>query len=142
MAQARRFPYVEIDPSVGSASALPYVPIQLALGQTAVTVSALIDSGSTLNVLPYSVGLQLGAIWEHQSIRVALTGNLAKSEARAILVSATVDPFSPVRLAFAWTRNDNVPIILGQTNFFAEFDVCFFRSQSAFEIKPRPASRA
>ena len=116
---------------------MPYVPIKLVLGTIAVSVSALVDSGSTLNVLPYNVGIQLGAIWERQTIPVHLTGNLARSEARAILVNATVGQFAPVRLAFAWTRNDQVPVILGQINFFAEFDVCFFRSQSAFEIKPK-----
>ncbi len=26
---------------------------------------------------------------------------------------------------------------LGQANFFMEFDICFFRSQLEFEIKPR-----
>jgi len=136
MEKAQRFPYVEIDPSLGHASALPYVPIELELGQV-VSVSALLDSGSTLSVLPYKVGLQLGAIWERQTIPVHLTGNLAHFEARAILVNATVGRYAPVRLAFAWTRNDQVPVILGQINFFTEFDVCFFRSQSAFEIKPK-----
>ena len=28
-------------------------------------------------------------------------------------------------------------MILGQVNFFMEFDVCFFRSQAAFEINPK-----
>jgi len=77
----------------------------------------------------------LGAVWEQQSISVQLAGNLADFEAKAILVTATIGQFAPVRLAFAWTRNNQVPVILGQVNFFMEFDVCFFRSQSAFEIK-------
>jgi hypothetical protein len=28
-------------------------------------------------------------------------------------------------------------LILGQTNFFMEFDVCFFRSQLIFQIHPK-----
>jgi hypothetical protein len=137
MADAQRFPYVEIDPSLGAASALPYVPITLELNGNVANVSALVDSGAALSVLPYDVGSQLGAVWEQQTIPVQLSGNLAKSDARAILVTATLGRFSPVRLAFAWTRNNHVPVILGQVNFFMEFDVCFFRSQSAFEIKPK-----
>jgi len=38
---------------------------------------------------------------------------------------------------FAWTRAENVPLILGQVNFFMEFDVCFYRSQLAFNLSPR-----
>lgn len=60
----QRFPFVEIDPMLGSASALPYAPITLQPGDRKVQISGLIDSGSTLNVLPFDVGLQLGAVWE------------------------------------------------------------------------------
>ena len=31
----------------------------------------------------------------------------------------------------------NAPLILGQANFFLEFDVCFYRSKLEFEIKPK-----
>ena len=137
MPDAQRFPYVEIDPSLGAASALPYAPITLELDGNVANVSALVDSGAALSVLPFDVGVQLGAVWDQQTIPIQLTGNLADADARAILVTATVGQFAPVRLAFAWTRNSQVPVILGQVNFFMEFDVCFFRSQSAFEIKPK-----
>lgn len=140
MPKAQRFPYVEINPSLGSASALPYVPLRLQYQQNAVSVSALVDSGAALNVLPYNVGLQLGMVWEQQTIPVQLTGNLAESDARAIIVTGTVGQFAPVRLAFAWTRNIRVPVIVGQVNFFMEFDVCFFRSRSVFEIKPQESN--
>jgi hypothetical protein len=136
MSDAKRFPYLEIDPSLGVASALPYVPMTLEHGGNLASVSALVDSGAALNVMPYDVGIQLGAVWEQQTIQVELAGNLSDADARAILVSATIAHFAPVRLAFAWTRNNNVPLIVGQVNFFMEFDVCFFRSQSAFEIRP------
>ena len=63
----QRFPYVEVDPILGAASSLPYAPITLQLGDRKVQVSGLIDSGSTLNVLPFDVGLQLSAVWEDQS---------------------------------------------------------------------------
>jgi hypothetical protein len=45
-----------------------------------------------------------------------------------------------MRLAFAWVKNNQVPLILGQTNFFLEFDICFYRSQLEFEIQPRSSS--
>lgn len=137
MSKPQRFPYVEIDSSLGAASALPYAPITLELDGNVANVPALVDSGAALSVLPFDVGVQLGAVWERQTIPVQLAGNLAESDARAILVMATIGQFAPVRLAFAWTRNNQVPVILGQVNFFMEFDVCFFHSRSAFEIKPK-----
>jgi hypothetical protein len=56
MADAQRFPYVEIDPSLGAASALPYVPITFERNGNVANVSALVDSGAALSVLPYDVG--------------------------------------------------------------------------------------
>jgi hypothetical protein len=132
---AHRFPYVQVDPSLGAASALPYMPITLIHGQQEIGASALVDSGAALNVLPFNLGVQLGAEWEQQTVPVALSGNLAASEARALLLTAQVADFDPVRLAFAWSRSNNVPVILGQVNFFMELDVCFFRAQSLFEIR-------
>lgn len=96
----------------------------------------LIDSGATVNVLPYSLGVALGGVWESQTTRVTLAGNLAVQEARAILVQARVGDLAAVTLVFAWTRADNVPLLLGQVNFFEEFDVCFHRSRRQFEIEP------
>jgi hypothetical protein len=38
---------------------------------------------------------------------------------------------------FAWVKRPKTPLILGQTNFFLEFDVCFYRSKMEFEVKPK-----
>jgi hypothetical protein len=48
-----------------------------------------------------------------------------------------LDRFPPVRLAFAWAQSNAVPVLLGQVNFFMEFDVCLFRSAGHFEVKPK-----
>jgi hypothetical protein len=48
-----------------------------------------------------------------------------------------VGGFPAVRLAFAWAQTDAVPVALGQVNFFMEFDVCFYRSRSSFEVRPK-----
>jgi hypothetical protein len=137
MSQSVRFPYIDIEPARPGASRLPYIPLTLTNGQVAVTLTGLLDTGATVNVLPYAVGLQLGLIWERQATSVRLTGNLAQAPARAVVLSATIAPFPSIRLAFAWTQLDAVPIILGQVNFFLEFDVCFFRAQSIVEIRPK-----
>jgi hypothetical protein len=137
MTQSIRFPYIDIDPAHPGTSRLPYVPITLTSGQTHVTVSGLLDTGATVNVLPYPVGLQLGLVWAQQTTPIKLTGNLTQAPARAVVISATIASLPPVRLAFAWTQLTTVPLLLGQVNFFLEFDVCFFRAQSTFEIQPK-----
>jgi hypothetical protein len=101
-----------------------------------VEVSGLLDTGAAVNVLPYASGVALGFDWDRQTTSVRLGRNLAAVEARAVTVSAIVGSFAPVRLVFAWTHADDVPIRLGQVNFFAEFDVCFFRSRGIFELRP------
>ena len=98
---------------------------------------ALLDTGATVNVLPYEIGLQLGAVWEEQIVPIQLSGNLARMEARGLVLSATVAEFPSVLLAFAWTESREAPLILGHMNFFAEFDVCFYRGDFAFELRPR-----
>lgn len=138
MSEAERFSFSEVDNTLGIASRLPYLPLTLSHGDRSISVSGLLDTGATVNVLPYDIGLQLGAIWEQQTTPVRLTGNLGELEAQVLIVPATVGQFASIRLAFAWTRSNMTPLILGQVNFFLEFDVCFFRSQSVFEIKPRP----
>jgi hypothetical protein len=112
------------------------LPLVLA-GQQNVSVLALVDSGATVNVLPYSIGEQLGFVWDIQTVRFALGGNLASVEARAVGVSAVVGGFSPVRLAFAWAKTDAAPVLLGQMNFFLEFDICFYRDRALFEVRPK-----
>jgi hypothetical protein len=135
---AERFAFVERDTSLGSASLAPVLPLTL-LGTNSISVSGLLDTGATVNVLPYAVGEQLGAVWNELQTRVTLSGNLADCEARALVVTAVVGKFPAVRLAFAWAKTDLVPVLLGQVNFFMEFDVCFFRSRSVFEIRPKEA---
>jgi len=63
-----------------------------------------------------------------------LSGNLANQEARGVILIGIIEAFQAVQLVFAWTRNDDVPLILGQVNFFMTFDVCFFRTDALFEI--------
>jgi hypothetical protein len=112
MTTPARFAYADTAASRAEGSLLAYLPITLRHGIHVVTVPRLLDTGSTVNVLPYPVGLQLGLLWEQQPTQVHLTGSLARLPARGVIVS-------------------------GQVNVFMEFDVCFFRSQAAFEVNPK-----
>jgi hypothetical protein len=137
MLNSQRFPFIERIDSLGRSSVMPYLPITLSNNSNSVEVMALLDTGASVNVLPYQIGLQLGAIWEQQTVPIQLSGNLAHSEARGLVLSGTLAEFSTILLAFAWTRSTDVPVILGHLNFFSEFNVCFFRHELAFEVYPR-----
>jgi len=136
MLNGQRFPFIERMNSLGLSSVMPYLPITLVNGSCTVEVMALVDTGASVNVLPYEIGVQLGAVWEEQTVPIQLSGNLADHEARGLVVSGIVVPFSPVLLAFAWTQSRDAPVILRHTNFLAEFNVCFYRHELAFEVCP------
>jgi len=137
MLDSKRFPFIERTNSLGLSSTMPYLPITLTHQNRSVEAMALLDTGASVNVLPYEVGLQLGAVWEKQTVPIQLSGNLAQMEARGLVLSAIVAEFFPVLLAFAWTASRESPLLLGHMNFFAEFDVCFYRTDLAFELRPR-----
>lgn len=132
-----RFRYSTTDSSQNEFDNLPRVPLVLRREGQTVEAIGLVDSGATINVMPYELGLQLGGVWYDSSAIIQLAGNLSTQPAMPFFAMAQVGDSAPIRLAFAWTRSPDALLILGQTNFFMEFDVCFYRSKMEFEIKPK-----
>ncbi|MFO7539246.1 MAG: hypothetical protein R6X32_14490 [Chloroflexota bacterium] len=130
-----RFDYVAVNQALAAGSYMPIVPLTVRLDNKSITTTGLLDTGATVNVLPYEIGEALGAVWSEQQSSLHLSGNLANWKAKALLVQAQLAHFDEVQLAFAWTQSRNVPMILGQVNFFMAFDVCFYRAELAFDIK-------
>ena len=120
-----RFAYADPAASRGAGNLLAYLPITWRHETHVLAVVGWRDTGSTVNVLPDPLGLELGLLWEHQTTRVHLTGSLARLPARGVIVSGQVASFLLVELALAWTQATDVPMILGQVNVFMEFDVGF-----------------
>lgn len=131
-----RFKYSVAHPSQDEFDSLPRLPLTLRNGSREVSVVGLVDSGATVNVLPYEIGLQLGVLWEDRKATLRLAGSLGDFPAQALFAMATVGDYAPIRLALAWSRRTDIPLLLGQTNFFAHFEVCFFRPLLEFEVKP------
>jgi hypothetical protein len=129
-----RFPFLPGTGGRGESVLMPVLPLTLHLETRRIEAHALVDTGSALNVLPWTIGLKLGASWEQLDTPIKLTGSLGATEARALIVEASITGLPVVRLAFAWTKSDAVPILLGQVNFFMEFDVCFFRKTGVFDV--------
>lgn len=136
MLDGHRLLFTERTDSFGRSSILPYLPLTLTNGKRSIEVMALLDTGASVSVLPYEIGLRLGAIWENQTVQIPLSGNLAHGESRGLVLTGKVAHFTPILLAFAWTQATDVPVILGHMNFFAEFNVCFYRHELAFEVCP------
>lgn len=131
-----RFLYVSADNL--PTSLMPRLPLTLIMGTRSIETVGLLDSGAAVNVLPYRAGLALGAVWEEQTAVVPLVGSLGQVEARALVVMAShpqITANNPVRLVFAWTQAETAPVIFGQMNFFLEFEVCFYRAQTMFDVR-------
>lgn len=111
---------------------MPDLPIVLRHQSRSMSGVGLVDSGASISVLPYSLGIQLGFDWSTQKAHITLSGNLAQVDARGIVVEAVVGQLPPVRLALAWAKSDHVRFLLGQFNFFEAFDVSFFRTRRIF----------
>jgi hypothetical protein len=112
------------------------MPVTLMSDREIVSTEALVDTGADINILPYQIGIQLGFDWTQQRRLTAVSGNLGQYEAKGIMLAMRVDSFDAVRMAFAWIQNDMSPIVLGQVNFFQEFNVCFFNKENYFEVQP------
>lgn len=140
MLNSQRFSFIERTDSEGVSIKMPYLPITLSYREKSLETIALLDTGASVNVLPYELGLQLGAVWEDQSMAIQLSGNLAQAEARGLVLTGKASNLPSVLLAFAWTQSQNVPLILGHMNFFMEFDVCFYRADSVFDLRLRSTS--
>lgn len=129
--------YSTTAPDQDEFDSLPRVPIILAVGDRSLVLHGLVDSGATVSVLPYRAGLELGLTWDDSRAKVRLAGNLGSGLGIPVAMLGTVGEFKPARLVFVWVPNENIPLILGQTNFFLEFEVHFYRSRLEFEVFPR-----
>ena len=68
MLNGQRYPFIDRTNSAGQVSTLPYFPIALSNGNNSVEVMALLDTGASVSVIPYEIGIQLGAVWENQTL--------------------------------------------------------------------------
>ncbi|MFN5967300.1 MAG: hypothetical protein ACK46E_19675 [Pseudanabaena sp.] len=71
MSNPKRFPFIERRNSKGGANAFPCVPIALIYGDRTSEIFGLLDTGSSLNVLPDDVGLELAAFLEEHRSQLA-----------------------------------------------------------------------
>jgi hypothetical protein len=118
MPEAARFSFATTEfGGVKDASFLPMLPLTIVNENRSVAASGLVDSGSTVNVLPYQLGLELGLVWEKQTVSFRLSGNLAHYEARPIVLSVLIEKFKPVKLAFCVDKSGERPFNFRTSEF-------------------------
>ncbi len=79
----------------------------------------LVDSGATVNVLPYELGLELGEVWDERKAIIQLAGNLSNQPAIPLSVTAEPGDFQPTALVFAWVSRPNTPLMKGSNQLFS-----------------------
>jgi hypothetical protein len=132
MNEGKRYSFSEQTNELGEKNLVPMLPLSLQFQNQSIQEWGLLDTGATVNVLPYRMGLALGLRKGNSKTPVQLGGILARVPAFGVLLTATIDEFPPVKLVFAWTEAENLPLILGRMNFFKVFDVCFYGAQDRF----------
>ena len=90
MLNGQRFQFTERSNRFGQTSIMPYLPIILSNENLTVEITGLLDTGASVNVLPYEIGLELGAVWEEQTVPIELSGNLSREPARGLVLSGKV----------------------------------------------------
>lgn len=118
---------------------MPLIDIQLSYGSKKLVVPALVDSGAALNILPFDIGTELGLLWDAQTFPIDLSGVITDSQAYAVLLEAQITSMQSTQLAFAWVNklSSQVRTLLGQVNFFQEFDIHFYANQQFFDVEPK-----
>lgn len=91
-----RFKYSTSNSSQNEFDSLPRIPLILLRENFSVETIGLVDSGATINVLSYEIGVQLGAVWDESKAILRLAGNLSNQTAMPLFVNAQVGNFTPV----------------------------------------------
>ena len=76
-----RFQYSTTSPAQNEFDSLPRIPLLLRREEQRIEAVGLVDSGATVNVLPYELGLQLGGVWDDRRAIIQLAGNLSNQPA-------------------------------------------------------------
>jgi hypothetical protein len=74
MNSSQQFPFVESQDAFGVVDFLPKLPIALSYRQRSVSGIGLLDTGASVNVLPYGMGRDLGLVWDEMTMALTLAG--------------------------------------------------------------------
>lgn len=72
MSKPKRYLFQPKRDEYGILANVPSLPLTLTHQNRSLEVMGLLDTGASVNVLPYNIGLELGAIWSEQKIYVGV----------------------------------------------------------------------
>src|SRR5258708_3650472 len=84
MSLVEQFPYCDRNPDSNGLDLMPDLPIVLRHQSHLLSGVGLVDSGASISVLPFSLGIQLGFDWKTQKAPITLGGTLAHVGARRV----------------------------------------------------------
>ncbi len=85
-----RFKYSVTDPSQNELDSLPRLTLTPSCNTRQVDVVGLVDSGATINVLPYEIGVHLKETWDDRKANIKLAGNMGRFPAMPLAVMAKI----------------------------------------------------
>src|SRR5688572_1633365 len=104
MGKIERYQYSVDKDEFGWSMPRPFLPLRLQYQRKIISVNGLVDTGSSLNVLPFEAGLELGLHWPDQANWLQSAGNLGNYRAIEVELVAWVGYFPAFAIAFAWTE--------------------------------------
>lgn len=109
-----QFLYSASDASFQEFDNLPRLPLILQYENKAVEVVGLIDSGATVNVLPYQLGIELGAVWIEHNLAIGRK----PWQYSCPSCFGTHCRFSADKVGFCLDKGRKCPIDFGTNQFF------------------------
>ena len=85
-----RVKYSTTSPTQDEFDSLPRLALRLSNGHQSVSALGLVDSGATVSVLPYELGVRLGGVWDDRYANLRLTGNLGHQPAMPFFAEAEI----------------------------------------------------
>jgi hypothetical protein len=140
VSDVERFPHT-IKGEIGK---MPIIPVRfLGDDNKAIEELALLDTGAAVSVLPYKMGLALKQDWNNPKLYEARLGGVFRNlTGKFVKASLQIGSLEPREVAFMWMESEDVPLILGNGNFFQVFDVCFSRLNNEISVRIARASAA
>jgi hypothetical protein len=96
-------------------------------------LQAIVDSGTSVNLLPYKIGLALGLEWDNPVF--PNIGKVRGHDCLGVILGLGLEGFEALPLRFAWSPESNIPLLLGQVNFFQHFRICFDAEEEFFTLE-------
>ena len=134
MADSLSFPYILEPEAIDDQVARPFIPVIISFHGKAIDTMALLDSGADISILPYEMGKAVGADWSRQPALWHLEGFGGEFETKKLVADLVIGAWRPLRIIFGWTRSNDVPLFLGQLNFFHLVEICFYRSRDLVQL--------